>query len=58
MQVFKNKNFTTRNYECTNIAACVAETAPNDNYIAADESILKNMMHVYTQNGVQYWGWL
>ena len=40
---FKNKNFTKRNYECTNVAACqlVGDGAKvPENYEAADESIL------------------
>ena len=31
MQTFKNIYYTSRNYDCTNIVACVAEVAPNDN---------------------------
>lgn len=31
--LFKNKNFTTINPEVTNIVYCVAESAPNENWI-------------------------
>lgn len=58
MAVFKNKNWTKRDYEVTNIVACVADAAPNDNYVPADESALENISHIFTQNGVQYYGYL
>lgn len=56
--VYKNKNFTERSYGCTNIVACVADKPPNDNFVKAEEGILQNLTHIYTENGVQYWGWL
>lgn len=56
--VYKNKNFTKRDYECTNIVACVGASAPNENYVEADENILYGLNHVFTQNGVQYYGYL
>lgn len=58
MAVFKNKNFIKRNYQCTNVVACVAETAPNENYIATDDSILENLKPLYRQAGVVYYGYL
>lgn len=58
MKTYRNKNFTKRDYECTNVVACIAESAPNDNYIECDESFISNMQMLYAQNGVTYYGWL
>lgn len=44
MQTFINKNFTTRNYDCTNVVCCIADSAPNDNWIPADESAIESNM--------------
>lgn len=55
---FKNKNFTKRNYECTNVVACVAETAPNANYVPADDSILEGLTQLWIEGGVRYYGYL
>lgn len=58
MQAFKNTQFTKRNYDCTNIVACVADQAPNENYAPSDEAVLNGLMHLYTQSGVRYYGYL
>ncbi len=58
MQVFKNKSFTKRNYDCTNIVACMAENAPDENYEPVQAVILNRLTHLYTQNGVRYFGFL
>lgn len=62
MAFFKNTNFTKRDWEFTNIVACVSERAPNFNWIPADESILSNLtqIHIATENGreVRYFGHL
>lgn len=58
MQTFKNKNFVKRDYECTNVVACVAESAPNENYIDAPEFDISDLTHIYSQNGVKYYGFL
>ena len=56
--IYKNRNFTKRDYEATNIVACIADNAPNENYIEADETILNNLTPLYRENGAQYWGYL
>jgi len=60
MTTFKNKNFTKRNYECTNVVFCQAVTAPNDNWIECNESEIKAIgcYGLYVQDGVRYFGWL
>jgi len=57
-QVFRNKHFTKRDYECTNVVACVAGTAPNENYVPAEESLLDGLTQLWIEGGVRYYGWL
>ena len=60
-KTFRNKNFTKRNYECTNVAACqlIDDGAKvPENYEATDESILFGMTPLWIERGVRYWGWL
>lgn len=57
-QVYKNKNYVKRNYECTNLIACVANEAPDDNWILSDNEILKNLTKLYKEKNVVYFGHL
>jgi len=57
MTTFKNKNFTKRNYDCTNVVFCQAEKAPNENWIECDESEI-NCDQLYIMNNVRYFGYL
>ena len=59
MRVFRNKNFTKRNYECTNIVACqiIDEGAKvAEDFELADESILFGLTPLWIERGIQYWG--
>lgn len=58
MKTFKNKNYSKRNYECTNVIACQSETAPNENYIECNESELNGLTQLHTIDGVRYYGYL
>jgi hypothetical protein len=60
MKTFKNKNFTKRDYECTNIVACCAEKAPDGEiWVECEEKDLpKNLTKLWIEKGVQYLGWL
>ena len=60
MKLFKNKHFTKRDYEATNVVYCFAETAPNDNWIECvnDELTGTSAQRLYIQGNVEYWGWL
>jgi hypothetical protein len=58
MAIFKNIHFKKRNYETANVVACVAEKAPNANYSECEESILKGLQKLWTENGATYYGWL
>jgi hypothetical protein len=55
---FRNKNWTGRNYECTNVVACQADQKPNENYVLCDSSYLEKLTHPYTENNVRYFGYL
>lgn len=60
MKTFKNKMFKTRDYEASNIVVCVAENAPNENWIETDNSIIADMrlQRLWISANVQYFGWL
>lgn len=58
MTIFRNTKFTKRDYECTNIVACVAEEAPNENYVLDLKFSIANLTHLFTQSGVRYYGFL
>lgn len=58
MKTFKNIHFTKRNYECTNIVACVGEQAPDENYVQADPRILEGLQQLWIQNNVRFFGYL
>ena len=59
MKTFKNTKYTENN-ECTTIAFCTAEQAPNENYVECDNSELQesgaSQLHMIA--GVRYYGWL
>ena len=57
-RTFKNSKFTRRDYECTNVVACRAATAPADHWVECDESALKGLTQPWTENGCTYFGWL
>ena len=42
-RAFRNRNHIKRNYECTNVIACVAAAAPADHWEPCDSSILEGL---------------
>jgi len=58
MNTYKNIHFTKRDYEATNIVACQAMEVPNQNYAPCDESVIESLTHIYTENGVRFYGYL
>jgi hypothetical protein len=56
-KTFKNTAFTKRSSDRTNIVACVGDTAPSALYVECNASILAGIYPLYTQNGVQYFGY-
>ena len=64
VKTFKNKNFTKRNYECTNIVFCQSTVAPDANWVKCKTSEISEMrcgqIELRTVNGVdvRYFGYL
>ena len=63
MNIFRNKNFTKRDYECTNVVACLADSAPDENWIPTSHEELNAMLRsplqsLYIEKNVQYYGYL
>jgi hypothetical protein len=58
MTTYRNVHFTRRDYETTNVVACQAEVAPNANYVACDDTILRGLTKLWIERGVQYFGYL
>lgn len=64
MKTFKNKNFTKRDYECSNVVVCQSEKAPNANWIEVDVKVISEMnlqsLGSETANGIdtKYYGYL
>ena len=61
MTTYRNKYFTKRNYECQNLVACVAESAPvtaDGRWVLdVDGSVnVRALDHLYTQAGATYYG--
>lgn len=56
MATFKNKNFTKRDYECTNVVYCIADQAPNENWIETTEDVKGSQL--YIENNAVFYGWL
>jgi hypothetical protein len=61
-KVYRNTQWKERNYECSNIVACVATQPPNDNYTEADPSLVENMQRLWIEtingNETAFYGWL
>jgi hypothetical protein len=57
-KTFLNTKFTKRDYECSNVVACQAETAPGPQWVECDESIIANLQKLWITDGVRYFGWL
>ncbi len=57
-KIYRNTNFTKRNYECTNVAAAISTSAPTDAYVECDQSFIANMQQLWIEGNAAYWGWL
>ncbi len=60
MKTFKNTKFTTRDYECTQVVFCQAETAPNDFWVECSELEIyrKNCTQLYKAGDQTFFGYL
>jgi len=56
--IFRNINYTQRNYECTNVVACIAANPPNDNYKLDVGFDVECLTPLWIENGAQYYGHL
>jgi hypothetical protein len=57
IRAFRNRNYSQRDYECTNIIACVAATAPSEIWEPCDSAALNGLTHLetrYTEEGQSY----
>lgn len=55
---FRNANWTKRDYECTNVVACKAATAPSVNWEPCSGTVLDGLTKLHSEAGVEYWGYL
>lgn len=63
MKSFYNIKFTKRDYESTNIVACISHEAPNKNFVEMTpkeihEKGIGDLQKLYIENGVQYYGFI
>ena len=60
VKTFKNKSFTKRNYECTNVVFCQGIIAPNDYYVecAEAEMMATTVGPLWIESGVRFFGWM
>jgi hypothetical protein len=56
--VYRNTNWTKRDYETQNVVACVATEAPGANWTSADEEFLDGLTMLFRQSDVFYYGYL
>ena len=65
MATFKNNGFTKRNYECTNLVACVTDANPKENgdkkhldWQPAVDGVLNGLTKLWICDGVAYYGYI
>jgi hypothetical protein len=72
LKVFRHINFDgTRDYECTNVIACIAEKAPDENWVENTDpafpvsafedgraALTHGAQQLYVRAGIRYFGWL
>lgn len=58
LKTFKNTNYTTRNYEVTNVVACQAPSAPGPQWVECDPSTLDKLQQLWKQGDATYFGYL
>lgn len=61
MKLFVHKLWKGKreNCDCTQVIACLAESAPSEWFVLSnDESLLNRLQPLYTQAGVRYFGYL
>jgi hypothetical protein len=57
IRAFRNRNYNHRDYECTNVVACVSAAAPSEIWEPCDSAILQGLTQLelrYTAEGQSY----
>lgn len=57
IRAFRNRNYTSRDYEATNVVACVAKEAPSPDWEPCESSILNGLTQLdlrYSGNGGEF----
>ena len=61
MAIYRNKYYTGRQHDCTNLVACEAPAKPetaDDRWVPATNYVLQGLTQLWTENGVRYYGYL
>lgn len=57
IRAFRNRNYTGRDYEATNVVACVAKESPSQDWEPCESSVLNGLTQLdirYTASGVEF----
>ncbi len=58
MAIYKNRNWKTRDWECTNIVAVEAPVNPDPKvWEEASREILKPLEHLFSTSTGKFWGY-
>jgi hypothetical protein len=58
VKTFKNKNYTKRDFECSNIVCCTATTAPGPQWVECAEAELFGLQKLWITGEVRFYGFL
>jgi len=57
-KTFFNTSYAKRNYDCTNVVACISDAAPGPNWIECGEEVLAGLTKLHRQGGAVFYGYL
>lgn len=55
---FRNTRFNKRDYDCTNLVACVADVSPGEGWEPCDDAVLANLTRLWSQGRTTYYGYM
>ena len=61
MATFRNRFYAKRDYESTNIIACVADEcppSPDGRWVPTDDAVLRGLLRLWIERDVEYYGYL
>lgn len=61
MKTYRNANWVKRNYECTNVVACISPVKPTSGHaewVESDESILEGLTMLHSIGAATFYGYL